>query len=89
MFLFNPAGSVSELKLLGIQCEDRPAFFAGRSLFDSLVKGYFVLAYTNQYPCPASSTSRRSLSLIYRDRLAISYHDHAHSSGDPAAGSAE
>jgi len=31
MFLFNPAGSVSELKLLGIQCEDRPAFFAGRS----------------------------------------------------------
>ena len=57
----------------------RPAGVLCRALlFDSFVKGYFVLAYTNQYPYPASSTSRRSLSLIYRDRLAISYHDHAH-----------
>src|SRR2546422_9658105 len=56
----------------------RPAGVLCRALlFDSFVKGYFVLAYTNQYPYPASSTSRRSLSLIYRDRLAISYHDHA------------
>ncbi len=60
----------------------RPAGVLCRALlFDSFVKGYFVLAYTNQYPYPASSTSRRSLSLIYRDRLAISYHDHAHCCG--------
>src|SRR2546430_3509976 len=59
----------------------RPAGVLCRALlFDSFVKGYFVLAYTNQYPYPASSTSRRSLSLIYRDRLAISYHDHAQQS---------
>ena len=55
-------------------------------LFDSFVKGYFVLAYTNQYPYPASSTSRRSLSLIYRDRLAISYRDHAQLALDEAIG---
>src|SRR5438477_344872 len=29
--LLNPAGSVSELKALGNQCEVRPAFVAGRS----------------------------------------------------------
>ena len=47
-----PSGSPSEN-----QCDARPAFFAGRSFLTSFIKGYFVLAYTNQYPYPASDQS--------------------------------
>src|SRR2546430_2413480 len=52
MFLFNPAGSVSELKLLGIQCEDRPAFFAGRSLLIPSSRDTSFLPTQTSIPIP-------------------------------------
>ena len=52
MFLFNPAGSVSELKLLGIQCEDRPAFFAGRSFLIPSSRDTSFLPTQTSIPIP-------------------------------------
>ena len=62
---------------LGNQRDARPAFFAGRSAWD------FSKRDTHFCLHKAVSLSRtlhfhRSFPLVYRDRLAISYRDHAH-----------
>src|SRR5437879_6386344 len=70
-----PSGSLSEN-----QRDARPAFFARRSVCDFSNMGYTLLPAQTGIPIPRPLlpvTSRRSLSLIYLDRLAISYRDHA------------
>src|SRR2546426_1825828 len=74
----NPAGSVSEPKPLGKSTRRSPGVLCRALRLELLQHGIHTSAYTNPYPYPASSTSRRSLSLVYRDHLAISYRDHAH-----------
>ena len=74
----NPAGSVSEPKPLGKSTRRSPGVLCRALRLELLQLGIRPSAYTNSYPYPAASTFRRSLSLVYRDRLAISYRDHAH-----------
>src|SRR5207302_377850 len=72
----HPAGSVSERKPSEINATLVRSSLPGAPLGTS-PRGIPTSAYTKRYPLSRTLHFHRSFPLVYRDRLAISYRDHA------------